>query len=245
MAWCDAHWFSDVLQKCVACNVLLPWEGEPPFSVFYLLHGLSDDHTIWLRRTRIEEYLPKGLMIVMPDGFRGAYTKNEKGPDYDKYIHEELHGFIERNFRARTDRAGRCIGGLSMGGYGAVRGALAHPDKYISANSHSGALQWGLRTPEEYLGEEFVRVFGTAPAGSGHDSRALARRIAAADRPALRIDCGTEDFLIEHNRQFHRDFEAMGYEHEYEEFPGDHNWGYWDLHVREALAFHQRHLKPA
>ena len=61
--------------------------------------------------------------------------------------------------------------------------------------------------------------------------------------PALRIDCGTEDFLIQSNRDFHAHLEKEGIKHEYQEFPGAHEWGYWDKHVQEALAFHRKALK--
>ena len=71
--------------------MLLPEKGRPPFATFYLLHGLSDDYTIWLRQTRIEMYVREWpLMVVMPDGYRGMYTKNEDGPDYAKHFGEDL-----------------------------------------------------------------------------------------------------------------------------------------------------------
>lgn len=244
MAFCDFHWFSRSLAKQVATYVLLPDGGEPPFPVFYLLHGLSDDHTVWQRRTRIEEYvagLP--LIVVMPDGFRGFYTKNEEGPNYDAYMAQELPAIIERNFPAQRTRAGRCIGGLSMGGYGALRLALAHPEQYVSANSHSGAVLWGSKSwikPEE---AEFRRIVGAEPKDSEHDLMFLARRAKAAGTlPQLRIDCGTDDFLYADNQTFHRFLEQQAIPHEYAEYPGAHNWPYWDEHVREALAFHCKAL---
>ena len=60
--------------------------------------------------------------------------------------------------------------------------------------------------------------------------------------PKLRIDCGADDFLIEHNREFHAHLNKLKVPHEYAEFPGAHTWDYWDLHIREALAFHARAL---
>src|SRR5688572_13061969 len=169
MALCHVHWFSNVLQKHVGANVILPEVGRPPFATYYLLHGLSDDYTGWVRRTRIEWYVRElPLIVVMPDGFRGFYTDNADGPAYGKYIGEELVAFVERNFPAKRTRAGRCIGGLSMGGYGALRLALAHPDRYASANCHSGALLYGTRNatrkPSPLTDAEQRQIFGGKPA---------------------------------------------------------------------------------
>jgi S-formylglutathione hydrolase FrmB len=244
MPFCDFHWFSKSIAKQVASYVLLPEVGEGPFAVFYLLHGLSDDHTIWQRRTRIEEYvagLP--LIVVMPDGFRGFYTKNEEGPDYDAYMAEELPAVIERYFPAQRTRAGRCIGGLSMGGYGALRLALAHPDRYVSANSHSGALMRGSKSWTKPEQAEMRRIVGAAPKDTDHDLEFLARRAQSAGiLPQLRIDCGTEDFLFEENQTFHAFLNELSIPHEYAEYPGAHTWPYWDEHVREAIAFHCKAL---
>ncbi len=232
----------------MASTVILPDVGEPPFATFYLLHGLSDDHTIWLRRTSIERYVERlPLIVVMPDGFRGFYTNNDQGPAYATYLADELPAIIERNFPARSDRTGRCIGGLSMGGYGALRTALANPDRYISANSHSGALLHGGKQWADPKQAEYRRIFGDSSKGSDHDLLNLAQKAPVSGSvPALRIDCGTDDFLIDDNRSFHAALNGMGLGHEYDEYPGEHNWAYWDTHVQTALKFHCRHvgIKP-
>jgi S-formylglutathione hydrolase FrmB len=241
MAFSTVHFFSELLGKQVAMNVILPDRGRGPFPVYYLLHGLSDDYTIWHRRTRIEYYvrdLP--LIVVMPDGYRGFYTDNEQGPAYAKFFTEELTAFVERVFPARRHRAGRFVGGLSMGGYGAMRLALGYPHLYKSANSHSGALLAGSDPrPQRHEQIEFRRIFGARPAGSDHDLLALARRAAKSKQmPRLRIDCGTDDFLIGHNRTFHGALQKLGIAHEYDEYPGAHDWDYWDRHVMRAVRFH-------
>jgi len=248
MAICEYHWNSSVLGKQTTTRIILPERGKPPFAVFYLLHGLSDDHTIWSRRTRIEEYvagLP--LIVVMPNGDRGFYTDHEQGPAYAKHFGEELPAVIERNFPAKAARSARCIGGLSMGGYGALRVGLGYADRFCSANSHSGAMLVGSMPPRDkgwlYANERRL-IFGARPAGSAHDLIALAKKCrAAGNLPRIRIDCGTEDFLLDQNRGYHEKLEEMGVAHEYQEFPGSHSWAYWDLHVREAIAFHCRAMK--
>jgi S-formylglutathione hydrolase FrmB len=257
MALVNLHWKSDVIGKQTSATVILPETGTGPFPVFYLLHGLSDDHTTWLRRTRIEWYvrdLP--LIVVMPDGYRSFYTKPVDGPDFARHIGEELPAFIERNFQAKAERSARAIGGLSMGGYGALRVGLGHADRFCSVNSHSGAVGWGnfdyktgpaapksLNGRGEVFMRELARIFGEDPRGSDHDVAALAQRaMAAGSLPGLLIDCGTDDFLIEDNRAFKAQLTAAGVPHIYREFPGVHDWDYWDLHVREALAFHAGNL---
>jgi S-formylglutathione hydrolase FrmB len=251
MALCEVHWSSSVLAKKVGMYVILPEPaaaGPGPYATYYLLHGLSDDYTVWLRRTRIEWYvrdLP--LIVVMPDGYRGFYTDNAEGPAYAKHMAEELPSFIERTFPARPARESRCVGGLSMGGYGALRLALGYPDRYASANSHSGAILHGRRDrprPDGPLSrEEFRRIFGEHPEGTEHDPVELARRAKSAGRlPRLLIDCGTEDHLVEDNRAFHGALTKLNVPHEYREFPGAHDWDYWDAHVQDALAFHAEAL---
>ena len=244
MAFFELHYFSKALGMQTAANVILPEdENHPgPYPVFYLLHGLSDDHTIWQRRTSIERYvqgLP--LIVVMPNGGRGFYTDAAQGFAYEKAIAEDLVGYVDRMFHTQAERAGRCIGGLSMGGYGAVRLALRRPDLFASANSHSGAMNFG-HTVRKDEGGEFRRVLGEKPEGGPNDLYALAAGLKRDELPALRIDCGTEDFLIEHNREFHAHLQKLGIDHEYEEFPGAHEWGYWDTHVQAALRFHARNL---
>lgn len=247
MALCQLHYFSQALQKQTAAMVVLPEDPaiQPPYSVFYLLHGLSDDHTIWSRRTSIERYvegLP--LMVVMPDGGRGFYCDAVEGFAYDTAIARDLVGLIDRTFPTRAERAGRCVGGLSMGGYGAVRMALAHPETFCSANSHSGALCFGHgdAVQDHPFAAEFARILGPSPEGGPNDLFALAAALPQADLPALRIDCGVDDFLIECNRAFHAHLEQIGVAHEYAEYPGEHTWAYWDQHIQEALAFHLRAL---
>ena len=257
MAWSTLHWRSDVIGKQTTAQVLLPDVGKGPFPVFYLLHGLSDDSSLWLRRTRIEWYVRElPLIVVMPDGYRSFYTKAEEGPDFARHIGEELPAFIERTFHAKPERAARAIGGLSMGGYGALRIGLGHADRFCSVNSHSGAVSWGnfdlktgagapasLRGRGEEFMKELGRIFGGDPQGTEHDLMMLAgRAIAAGQLPELLLDCGTEDFLIEDNRAFHAKLTDAKVPHIYREFPGAHTWDYWDLHVQEALLFHAKNL---
>ena len=241
MAFLDYHYFSNALGKQTAAYVLLPETGEGPFPVLYLLHGLSDNHTIWLRRTSIERYVANlPLIVVMPDGGRGFYADASAGYAYGKAIGEELVDRIDKTFPTQSDRAGRMVAGLSMGGYGAIRLALAYPERFRAAHSLSGAMGFGHKAPnwEDPRTHEFARVVGEDYLGGPCDLYALAQKNQAAGTlPALRLDCGTDDFLIEDNRAFDAFLTEQSIPHEYAEFPGAHNWEYWDTHIQDALKF--------
>jgi putative tributyrin esterase len=251
MALLDIRYSSKSLVKSTAANVIFPeGRGSGPFPVFYLLHGLSDDHTMWQRRTSIERYVQDlPLIVVMPDGGRGFYCDAEEGMDWETAIVRDLVGLIDTMFHTVADRSGRCVGGLSMGGYGAMKFALRYPDLFCSASSHSGALgfaHWQLSADRgNAFAVEFQRVIGKDSVGGPNDLFALAGVVHPAARPALRIDCGVSDHLLSANEAFHAHLDEIGYEHEYAEFPGAHDWAYWDEHIKEAIAFHARALKIA
>ena len=128
-----AAFFQPRARQQTTANVLLP-QTPPhgPFPFFHLLHGLSDDHRVGAADEfeRYAEGLP--LIVVMPNGGRGFYTDAEQGFAYETALVRELIPFIDRMSNTRTDRGRRCIGGLSMGGYGAVRElALKYPNLFV------------------------------------------------------------------------------------------------------------------
>jgi S-formylglutathione hydrolase FrmB len=251
MALAEFSFFARSIGLMSRLSALLPDAADGPFPVLYLLHGLGDDSSTWLRLTSLERYafgLP--LIIVMPETARGWYTNSASpaGRPYEDHLLKDVIPFVDRLLPSLPERRGRAIGGLSMGGYGALKAALKFPDTFCSAHSHSGALLTPLnnlthphRDLEPYR-PEFQAIFGDSWNGGDNDLRLLAARCPHALRPALRLDCGTDDFLLDQNRQFHSLLHSLSYPHEYLEFPGDHNWSYWDTHIQEALTFHRRAL---
>ncbi len=229
------NYFSKPLAKAAAMLVALPEDAPGPVPVVYLLHGLSDDYTIWQRRTSIERYADRyGVIVAMLDGARSFYVDAANGAaDYEQHILASVE-LVDRTFRTVAARHGRGIGGLSMGGYGAMKLALKHPRLFGSAVSHSGALDIANLT--DSLGAaERLAIFGKrlAPA---EDCFALAAR--PGPKPAIAFDCGIDDFLLGHNRAFHARLDELGIAHDYREFPGAHTWEYWDEHIDAALRFH-------
>ncbi len=117
---------------------------DAPPPVLYLLHGLSDDDTIWLRRTSIERYVAEfGLAVVMPQVHRSFYLDGEYTGAYWTFVAEELPALVAGFFRVSQAREDTFVAGLSMGGYGAMLHALRQPGRFAAAASLSGALDVG------------------------------------------------------------------------------------------------------
>ena len=231
------------ISKASSMIAIVP--DEPgPHPVLYLLHGLSDDHTIWLRRTSVERYAEgRGLIIVMPDGHQSFYLNDPRpgGIAYEDHITQDVVGFCDRVLPAIPKASARAIAGLSMGGYGAIRVGLANPDLFSVACSHSGAVGYAHGPIE---GRPELGHLARAVGEAGDCHALAAERKKDGKLPALRLDCGTDDFLLDSNRQFHAHLDEIGVEHVYEEFPGNHNWAYWDEHITATLDFVCEHVRP-
>ena len=181
-------------------------------------------------------------------------------PKYDEYVARELVAHVDSSYRTLAHREHRAIAGLSMGGYGAITLALRYPDVFAAAASHSGLLSpryAGARPyapPTRYaMSIDSMRarygpalwafmepVFGADTAGwRARDPIVYARQLLSAGRrgPALFIDVGRDDFLLEQNRAFHADLAALGYPVRYAEWPGKHDWPYWTRHAPESLQW--------
>jgi putative tributyrin esterase len=246
MAFIQCSFKSRVLDIATAMNVVLPERNDlgsrRPFPCLFLLHGRSDDHTTWSRRTSIERYAEaRGIAVVMPAGGKGFYVDNAEGPRWGTFIADEVPAVARALFPLSDRPEETFIAGLSMGGYGTFRIALAHPDRFAAAGSFSGALDMAHRpqNPDPAWTLELTRIFGDLARmpGSENDLFELARRLSPADRARLRLFqcCGTEDFLHDANARFRGHARSLGLELTYEESPGTHEWGYWDAAVQRFL----------
>jgi putative tributyrin esterase len=258
MAHLRCDFFSDALALSTSMTVLLPQQttsqigldsaataGPPP--VLYLLHGLSDDDTTWLRRTSIERYVAElGWAVVMPQVHRSFYTDEAYGGRFWTFVSEELPGLVQNFFRVSSRRQDTFVAGLSMGGYGAVKLALRQPERFAAAASLSGALdlaavvRQGQQRPEDPA--MFERILGPAPSAGPEDD--LLGLVAAADPaalPALHACCGTEDPLLAGNRTFAAACRDAGVALTTSWSPGEHDWAYWDAQIVEVLAFFTAH----
>jgi S-formylglutathione hydrolase FrmB len=249
----ELNFFSEVLGLHSKMCVLLPQPPfgkteRPNFRTLYLLHGHSDDHTAWQRWTSLERYVEGlNLAVVMPDVHLSFYTDMAHGGRYWTFISEELPALVRRLFPLSADRTDNFVAGLSMGGYGAFKLALAHPERFAAAASLSGALELryvvaddGPNADETWLAG-MRNVFGadlSKVADSAHDLRTLAQQAAQAPmRPRLFQCCGTEDFLYWNNVSFRDYLSDLPFDLVYEEGPGSHTWAYWDQMLQRTLTW--------
>lgn len=254
MALVDCKFFSSSLGMSTEMTLILPEDApgqvgqknvsQDETKVLYLLHGRSDDNTIWSRRTSIERYASeRGIAVIMPNANLSFYTNMACGGRYQDFIFDELPEKVARLFGLKPSREQCAVAGLSMGGYGAIKWALTQPERFYFAAGLSGAYDvadlW-TNGQDAKRDSDLTRVFDTREnfIGSENDIYALLERCQErkAEIPELFISCGTEDFLIEHSRHINRVFDEKKILHTYEEHPGAHEWSYWDKHIQRILA---------
>lgn len=246
MALIETRFDSQILDLSLGLNVILPehleaWK-EPP-SVLYLLHGLSDDHTIWSRRTSIERYASDyNLAVVMPDAYKSFYCDMAHGSDYWTFLSDELPMLIQRWLKVSDDPAQTFVAGLSMGGYGAVKLALGNPGQYAAAASIFGALDLAAHIEDEWNDTRmrtFQAVFGDTASIKDSDNDLIAQlgKLEAVPSTNFYICVGTEDYLYQDSVTFRDAAIKTGLNVTYEEDTGEHEWGFVDRYIQRVLEW--------
>jgi putative tributyrin esterase len=263
MALIHANFFSESLGMCVACDVILPQRATKQIGMaasvradkhptLWLLHGASDNHTIWQRRTSIERYAaPLGLAVVMPNVHLSSYADMKHGGKYYTYVSQELPRIMRAMFPLSDKREDNYIAGLSMGGAGCMKIGLNNPENYAAIGCFSaGAVNRSIKlTPER--AQRMEMTYGTTNLdelqGTVEDVFGAARRILNENLPRPRIfhSIGSEDFILDsahETRDFFTALPGNPFDYHYEEHPGAHTWEYWDEHIQDFLRFID--LKP-
>lgn len=243
MTFLHADFYSDVLGRSTETYISLPRCKAPEagYKTLILLHGMTDDHSVWHRRTSIERYADeKNIAVVMPTTRLGWYTNTHAGERWFDYISDELILAVRRMLPALSHRReDTFVAGLSMGGYGALKCALKRPDLFSKAAVMSAApdICENVRDPMP-LGRPFYweDVFGPLDAVSGSENDLF--RIAAElkeNRPEIWMWCGTEDDLYPSNVKMRDHLRKLGYALSWHDGPGDHSWKYWNREIQNIL----------
>ena len=260
MASIQVNLFSKSLMRVVPVHVLLPVDkleepGTPPrenkpYKTLYLLHGIFGNHMDWGMLARVQALSEAyDLAIVMPSGENAFYVDQPKSHNmYGEFIGKELVELTRKMFPLSDKKEDTFIGGLSMGGYGAMRNGLKYHETFGYIISLSGALVIdGMKnrtndSPMYWENRDFAEaIFGDLECVEESDKnpKYLIEQLLAqaADIPKIYIACGEQDFLVEANKDFARFLQKKNVEAEVVWAEGIHDWNFWSHHIKKAVAW--------
>ncbi|SHL13835.1 alpha/beta hydrolase [Flavobacterium chilense] len=242
---------STAMSKTYKAAVVLPnsyAKSKSAFPVMYLLHGAYGHFSDWLKNTPNKKLVQSladqyNIIIVMPEGETFSFYLDSpvnKGSQFETFITQEVIQKVDKTYRTISNRTGRVITGLSMGGHGALYLSAKHPDLFCAAGSMSGAVDMSTMLNRE-SSAQVVKLMQPVFGDKSDNSEMYAQYAVMgmldklkANKLALIIDCGVDDFLIEPNRELHRRLVYNKVDHDYTERPGAHTWEYWE----NSLPYH-------
>jgi S-formylglutathione hydrolase FrmB len=242
--------YSNSMKKNIKTCVVTPdnyTRSGKSFPVLYLLHGYSDNYATWvLDFPQVGHYADEYNMIIV--GADGGYSSwyfdspVDSTMKYETYISGELVNFIDKNFNTVKSPEGRAISGLSMGGHGALYLAIRHQDIFGAAGSMSGGVDF-RPFPENW--DLAKRLGPKAQYPENWDKNTVLSQLYLIDndKPALIIDCGTDDFFINVNRELHQELLYFNIKHDYIERPGGHTLEYWINALQYQVLFFDNYFR--
>jgi enterochelin esterase-like enzyme len=238
----EMEFYSAALDRDVSYFIYLPPEYAKAgrrYPVLYMLHGASGDKEEWLAYGLVDvadQAFKSGelepLLIVLPQGDFSYWTNHAAdGPRWGDYLAADLVRHIDASYRTLRAPESRAIGGLSMGGWGALHQAFGRPDVFGIVGAHSPAL----RTDDGSIafvgvGDEFTRK----------DPLRLAHTAPSLERLQIWIDIGEDDPWIGRAALLHQALDERRVSHEWVVFPGGHDGTYWQSHTADYLRFYGR-----
>lgn len=257
MATAQINLKSEVLNKSTSITIALP-ENEilnsKKLSILYLLHGLGDDDTKWLRRTTIERLVKRvPIIVVMPDCDKSFYTNMEKGDDYWYYLTKELFEFVENLFNVSQTKENTYIAGNSMGGFGTLKYIVNYPNRFKAAYAFSATTnlydffcnenkekykQLDPMVNENLKNKIFQATFGDLNLISKSENDIFFRINKLLDSnllPKISVYCGNEDPLLDMNKEFIRTLQTSNVDHTFVEIDGGHDWNVWQKAIEKTI----------
>lgn len=260
MAKIDINFYSKKLLRNVSYKAVIPTENHDlyeieqkdskKFKTLYLLHGIMGDCNDWVINSRVAQLaMQYNIAVIMPSGNNSFYVDQEaSGNYYGEYIGSELVQETRKLFNLSNKREDTFIGGLSMGGYGALRNGFKYNNTFgaIAALSSALIIDSAITSTEEAemtFGKRsyFQAIFGNLEnlKGSDKEVEALVQKInkKSESMPRIYLACGTEDFLIENNRKLRDFLVEEDVKHSYVERAGAHDWKFWDEYIEKVMKW--------
>lgn len=252
----SVDFYSEALQRPSHYLIALPADYDQNvsarFPVLFLLHGMDGGPSDWVEKGELIQALQSyELVVVMPDGSDSYYTNAalKRQDRYEDLIAKDVLSDVEQHYRVLPQRNARGIGGISMGGYGAIKIALKHPDIFAYAAGISAALDAPRRgfAPRR-IGQSlrYLRIFGAPGSSFRRTNDVFLLTKSASPLPYLFLVCGKNEPLLSINREFITELrrDNISHEHyEYNEAPGGgHSWDSWKTQIPEMLNSAKTHL---
>lgn len=255
MAYLQVNAMSEALMRTVNIHVILPVDkfGTPgakgqsqrPFKTLYLLHGIFGSQVDWINGTNLQRWAEeKDLAVVMPAGENAFYVDQESTHSlHGEFVGQELVELTRRMFPLSHRREDTFIGGLSMGGYGALRNGLKYSGTFGAIAALSAAVftdfsQWRDDAGVFFQTRRYAEaIFGDLDSfpGSDKDVRALAAAGTVTEKARIYLACGLADPLLEDNRDLRDCLRSNGFPVTYAEAPGGHEWDFWDSQIKKVI----------
>jgi S-formylglutathione hydrolase FrmB len=238
--------FSKSLRREMHYRVLLPARYKTTrkrYPTLFLLHGLYGDFTNWTTLTHVAQSTRNlDLILAMPDAGNSWYVNSatEENDKFEDYIVQDFVSEIDEHFRTIRERGARAIAGLSMGGYAALNFSIKHPKLFSYAGAFSAALD-APQDLDERVSEyapSLDKAFGphASATRSTNDVFLVLENAASDGLPYVYVDCGEGDGFLPVNRALATKLRGKKVSYEYHEFPGAHEWAYWNAAIQRYLA---------
>jgi putative tributyrin esterase len=248
----DITFRSAALGRDMQYRVISPFEtAGQKLPVVYLLHGGGGGFRDWSNYSDVASFAEAGLLLVMPEGECSYYT-NAVDPTQDRfedYITHDLISDVENRFPAAAGRANRAIVGISMGGFGAVKIGLRHPDLFFFAGGISSAIDVPRRAfsfKRLQQSRHYNSIFG--PSGSqtrrDNDPFVLVRTANPEAAPYFFLTCGEQEGLLPANREFAAFLAQRHFKFEFHTVHGGHDWNQWNAWLPSVFRSLSEHMKP-
>jgi S-formylglutathione hydrolase FrmB len=247
----DLTFYSAALNREMPYRVVLPATLMPgqKLQVVYLLHGGGGGFRDWTNYSDVAHFAESGLLLVMPEGASSYYTNSAEQPQdrYEDYIVNDLIADVEHRFPVATGRANRAIAGVSMGGFGAVKLTLHHPELFIFVGGMSSALDVPRRAftiKRLQQSRHYNSIFG--PAGSqtrlSNDPFVLVRSVDPETESYFFLTCGEQEGLLPANREFVALLARRHFQYEFHAAAGGHDWNQWNAWLPQLFQSLSEHL---
>jgi len=220
-----------------------PGNDYQDLPIVLLLHGVYGSHWAWTHIAGVHLQVMAGInngslkpmVLAMPsDGLwgDGSGYMQHKDQNFEEWVMTDVINAVTQSIQETSSESVLFIAGLSMGGFGALRLGAKYGNRIKAVSGLSSMTD--ARQLQEFSADDVTGLLNRNEADLAVINTIIRNRNAL---PKIRFDCGESDPLLEHNRELHRQMLVEKIPHIYQEFPGSHEWSYWEEHIFKTFVF--------